>query len=111
MQFVRVETHLPVVVEEPENKKAFPGYIIRNISGGGVGLLGKQPLAVNETYCLTFDLPEAGQMRIFAKVLRCGGDETGGAKVGLEFVGLSETNRNKIMKYIFRVQAERRRKI
>ncbi|EGO65471.1 flagellar brake protein [Acetonema longum] len=109
-QFVRVETCLPVAVEEPESKQDFPGYIIQNISGGGTGLLGHQALALNETYYLTFDLPDAGQMRILARVLRSSGDETNRVKIGLEFVGLSETNRNKIMKYIFKIQAERRRK-
>lgn len=111
--FVRLETALPVILRPAvDGGDAQPvSATTRDIGGGGLQLVTRELIPQGVVVKVEFDL---GEFKIFtgsAVVVRAEYDNF--RKIcclGLKFVDLSERERDKIIKYIFKRQLERRQK-
>ncbi len=111
--FVRLETALPVKLRLPDAAEDAPpvAATMRNISGGGLQLATKEPLPAGTVVKVEFAMGEFKDFTGSAQVVRAEYDSF--RKIcclGLKFVDLSERERDKIIKYIFKKHLERRQK-
>lgn len=85
---------------------------IKDISGSGVKLITKLSIPEETNIALTFHLPEVGPFYTQAKVKRSHliNAELGIYWVGIQFVGLTERERDKIVRFIFKKQVEMRKR-
>lgn len=114
--FVRVDATLPVQVEIlPENEQDPAQQLevaTRDISGGGLKIICKQPMLANTKLLLTINVPEAGLIQTAAEVMRVERPQPDRELywVGVKFVDMNEQIRSKIIRFVFKRQMEQRKK-
>ncbi len=109
--FVRLETALTATVGVAGSSQPPLKAITKNISGGGAKLAVKEPLDPGARVELAVELPDTGSLQAFGEVVRVEHDEKRDFYiVAVKFVEVSERERDKIIKYIFRRQLARRQK-
>jgi c-di-GMP-binding flagellar brake protein YcgR len=84
----------------------------KDISGGGLRLISKTPLAERSVMGLTFEISGYGEIMIDARVVRSQKLESDSSLywIAFEFVDISTKERNAIIQFIFKKQLEERRK-
>lgn len=122
-QYVRVKTVREVLyrpLEEGEtlcfpNLQAEKKALSLNISGGGMQLLVRQQLPSGTLLFLDFFLPfkdSEREFRLLAQVRYCNPAEIGGRRfyvVGVSFEEITESERELIIRYVFREMVRQRR--
>ncbi|MGB9792047.1 MAG: flagellar brake protein [Thermacetogeniaceae bacterium] len=84
-----------------------------DISGGGVALLSSTPIPCGSYLEMELDVPRKGTIRVLGKVARTEEKKTEYGKttlLGISFVEIDESDRDKIIQYVFEIQREMRRK-
>jgi c-di-GMP-binding flagellar brake protein YcgR len=111
--FVRIQVGLTVsidVINEEPDHPPIPA-TTKDISGGGMLLAIRQSLPTGTKVKASFKLPDFGNIQVAAEVVRSDSlSETGFYTVGVKFVEIPEREREKIIKFIFKKQCERRQK-
>lgn len=77
-----------------------------DLSGGGLGGLCNSPLKLNHHYLATFSL-ENKEFSVAAKVRHNDELSFGRYRIGLEFIGLSDHDREHIIQFVFKAQTQR----
>lgn len=86
-----------------------------NLSSGGAGLLTDRNLALGDSLALTLFLPSGPPIQTHAKVVRSVPtpklelEITSPRHIGLQFLALDEQDQERLNKYVFHLQLERRR--
>jgi c-di-GMP-binding flagellar brake protein YcgR len=102
--YVRLETVQFALADEPPTKA-----VTKDISGGGVLLETRMALERDMPVKMSIDLHDAGIFTAKGEVIRVESDaERNNYTAGIKFVDISERERGKIIKYIFKRQLERR---
>jgi len=128
-EFVRIDVRLPVFVKihvENENflviegKKYFAKELenkeweasTKDISGSGAKIITKFNIPEETVVSLNFQLPDIGTFITQAKIRRSElvNPDLGIYWIGVRFIGLTERDRDKIVRFIFRKQAELRKR-
>lgn len=111
--FVRLLSALPLHfriesdVEDPQPVES----ITRDISGGGLQLVTKNHLPIDSTLQLSLDIPGFGTVAAKAAIVRIvQPPETNIYWIATKFTEIKETDREKIIKFIFKKQSELRQK-
>lgn len=116
-KYFRVETRLKIKIKtidyvindgNPEMIKKDYEAIVRDISGGGVRLTTDAKLESGQA--LELDMSEAigTKFDIVSRVVHLYNNDDN-SEAGIEFVSIKETDRDKIIKYVFQRQIELRR--
>lgn len=114
--FVRVDAVLPVHMEIEgeieEDSVRLLKVFTRDISGGGIQAICKEPLKLGSQLQLQIDIPEFGIVKSIGKVVRMEQPQDSRALfwIGIEFIDIPEGIRSKIIKFIFKKQLEHRQK-
>ncbi|TFB23952.1 pilus assembly protein PilZ [Filobacillus milosensis] len=118
-QYVRVDVSLDVAIHPVDDEK--PSLITRtvDISGGGIAVIGsglEKGYQSGDIMKLTIVLPfQSNDYNFFtsdAEVIRCiAGTDASSPKITYKFVNVDEKQREKIIKYCFEKQLEKRRKV
>lgn len=123
--FVRMQITLPMCVhlltQEGQidmNSDDIPGTAVidvttKNIGGGGVLFVTKKPLPLNEKIKMQLDLHQDNSLETIGEVIRLVPSSDPNLKiyfVAAKFLDISEKDRDKIIKYIFKKQIERKQK-
>lgn len=119
--FVRLDVQVPVryaVMPPGTSGRPLvppPGPIIAtrtaDLSGGGVALYTPQPLLDGAILDMWIALPEGEEIHATGQVMRVGDRGPDGSQIaGVRFIGLTERDRNAVIRFIFREQRERRRR-
>lgn len=109
--FVRLETALPVEVKIFGADLPPVTATTKDIGGGGLQIATKLALEPGVRLQIIIDLPGVGRMSTLGDVVRADFDERLNiSTAGIKFVEISERERDKIIKYIFKKQLERRQK-
>jgi c-di-GMP-binding flagellar brake protein YcgR len=116
--FVRFDIALPVTLEysisgaeNPEKKTM--NTISKDISGGGIQIISQELLRSGTGVDLTLQLSDGGGMvQVKGEVVRVTKPQADRPLfwIGIRFVGIKEGNRDKIIRFIFKKQLERRQK-
>lgn len=109
-QFVRIRLDADVryaktATPEAEQNPAWNMASLRDVSGGGARLMTREKLAVKEKVVL--ELPIDGKhlhLRGSVKRVQAVSAEASKFDVGIEFVDIHESDRNKIVSLVFRLQ-------
>jgi len=110
-EFFRVpvvkELQYQVIVREglSETRKGY----MRDLSGGGILFKTKTKICPDTMLLLTFKLKNE-EVQVPAEVTRCVKDDKNNFLVSVEFIEISERQRDKIIAYVFAIQREMRRK-
>lgn len=115
--FVRVPTTLDctVLLWNPETEdydQPFNAELL-DISGGGCSLICGHELKRDQEVRVLIDLPEEGEVLLEGKVRRTGTQHTRRGRkssAGVEFGRMDESQRSKLIRYVFGVQREQARK-
>ncbi len=113
-QFVRVPSNLPCTIEwqiDPATGEFGPRVYgkLKDVSGGGVGLLITPTIPLGTLARLELDLPVHGPFAAYGYVRRCAAHfDSGGTQqfIGLEFINLTEALRSLLVLYVNDVQRE-----
>jgi c-di-GMP-binding flagellar brake protein YcgR len=117
--FVRLDTAVSVtlkVVHETTNDQpptvADLKTLTKDISGGGALIVTKTPFDLGTKVEVSLDIPEGGIVSTTGEVIRVEQPATDQKvyRIAVKFTDITEKQRNQIIKYIFRIQLERRRK-
>lgn len=127
--YVRMDARLPVSVKihvEGENILLIEGknysakelenkvweLNTKDISGSGAKIIAKMKIPEETNVSLTFQLPEIGAFYALARVIRSEliNPELGLYWIGVHFIGLTERERDKIVRFIFKKQVELRKR-
>ena len=111
--YVRIAVSMPATITIIEDKgESLPFNIkTKDLSGGGVQLVSEKKVPVGTTINLVLNLPEMDLVKIKGEVVRA--DKPNGVDIywlAVKFIEISEKDREKIIKYIFKLQIERRQK-
>ncbi|MEN6413172.1 MAG: flagellar brake domain-containing protein [Veillonellales bacterium] len=114
--FVRIDAVLPVNIEiedeAEENSVRLLQVFTRDISGGGIQAICKEPLKLGSQLRLQIDIPEFGRVETIGKVVRMEQpqDLRNLFWISIKFIDIPEGIRRKIIKFIFKKQLEHRQK-
>lgn len=107
--YVRLETALPATVQPVMADDPPAKAVTKDISGGGVQLVTRLAVERDMPVNVSIDLQDAGIFTAKGEVIRVESDaERNNYTAGIKFVDISERERDKIIKYIFRRQLARR---
>lgn len=113
-EFVRIEAMLPVSIQfMPIEENSQPIHMLtKDISGGGTQIVSKQSIIIGSKLQLNIDIPDFGMITVSGEVVREDRPQADNALywIGLKFLDIQEKDRNKIIKYIFKKELEKRRK-
>lgn len=112
--FVRLDSSMPVrwqFLTETEDAPLISS-TIRDISGGGVRIITKNPVPLGSKLKVMLDLPGIGPLELPSEVVRIDQPQADLPIfwVGTKFLDIPENIRSKIIKYIFKKQVEERQK-
>lgn len=82
----------------------------KDISGGGTCLVLLEDVKKEQLFELKIELPKMGFVNAVARAVMVKGDSGKKKDVALEFAIIDESEREKVVKYVFQRQAELRRK-
>lgn len=112
--FVRIDTALPVkidVLPEAEGGETVSlTASTKDISGGGMQLALRKSLPLGTKIAVAFELPNMGEITTEGTVVRIEKSADCIFTAGIRFIDIPERERDKIIKFIFRKQCERRQK-
>lgn len=107
--YVRLETALTAAVRPVNSADAPTKAITKDIGGGGVQLVTKLAVTPGMQLKVSVDLQDGGIFKGQGEVVRAEYDgEREFYSAAVKFVDISERERDKIIKYVFRRQLERR---
>lgn len=113
-EFVRIDAILPVSVQSmPIEEESQPIHMFtKDISGGGTQIVSKQSIPIGSKLQLNIDIPDFGIVNVIGEVVREDRPQADNSLfwVGIRFLDIQEKDRNKIIKYIFKKELEKRRK-
>ena len=111
--FVRLDILLPVVLEYPfNNEVVLIKAMTRDLSAGGLQVICDRRIKVGKQLKLSLDCPDYGVFEIDGEVIRNSRPQEDRRLywISIKFVGIQETIRDKISKFIFKKQLEQRQK-
>jgi c-di-GMP-binding flagellar brake protein YcgR len=117
--FVRVDAMLPVEVSPLAEKndegidEAAPLKVItKDISGGGAQLILNEPVEIGTRLSLVIEVPDMEPIETIGEVIRVEKPKQDRKLfwIGIKFLDIQETFRNKLIKFIFKKQLEQRQK-
>lgn len=109
--YVRMETALPIEMKIADADLPPVAATTRDIGGGGLKIVSKLALEPGVRLKMAIDLAGTGGLAVSGDVVRVEHDAGRNLyTAGIKFVEISERERDKIIKYIFRKQLERRQK-
>ena len=119
--FVRVAARISVRLTYTEKKGEPPrdelidhSLILdsKDISGGGIQIIAKMPLQIGDDVSISLDLPGSDGIAAMGEVVRIQQAETEKPifLIGIKFTDILEKERSSLIKYIFKLQLERRQK-
>lgn len=114
--FVRIDAVLPVTMEFEDETEADSMRLLkaftRDISGGGMQVISKEPIQLGSQLQLQIELPEFGSVRTIGKVVRAEQPQDARSLfwISIKFIDIPEGIRSKIIKFIFKKQLEQRQK-
>ena len=115
--YVRIETAIQVLVkfcqtDQPDSEVELNA-LTKDVSGGGVLLITKQPIPLAKQVLVTIALPDSNEKMVLSgQVIRSEQPkpEQHLYRVGVKFTNISEKQRSSIIRYVFKTQLERRNK-
>lgn len=118
--FVRVDAMLPVevkpIVEEVSDEEAGDSppikVITKDISGGGAQLVLNEPVKIGTRLSLVIEVPDNEAIETIGEVVRVEKPRNDRELfwIGIKFLDIHESFRNKLIKFIFKKQLEQRQK-
>jgi len=84
----------------------------KDLSGGGALVVTKAPLPLGKEVSLVIAIPECGDMALVGDIIRVDQPKPDQPIywIGVKFKNISAKEQNSIIKYVFKVQLERRKK-
>jgi len=111
---VQFKLILPLTNNDPEISADNPTFNVqtKDISGGGLQLVTRQPFEIGAKGQLVIDIPEGGIIMAIGEVVRVEQPQQENPVfwVGIKFLEVQERDRSKLIKYIFKKQLEQRQK-
>lgn len=110
---VRVEVGIRVTMQIPDQEEAVViNTVTKDLSGGGALIVSKVPIPVGKQVFLTLILPEFGEVSMSGDVIRREQPKPDQQLywLGIKFTDITEKQRNTIIKYVFKVQIQHRKK-
>lgn len=113
--FVRVDAFIDCNIEVFDKEQDMKSVgkvsaITRNISGGGAQIAVDKDLALGTFVRLSFPIPEEA-IKVMCEVVRSSFQpETKVYWLGLKYLDLSEANQHRLIRYIFQLQIEKKRR-
>jgi len=111
---VQFKLILPLANNDPEISADKPTFNVqtKDISGGGLQLVTRQPFEIGAKGQLVIDIPEGGIIMAIGEVVRVEQPQQENPVfwVGIKFLEVQERDRSKLIKYIFKKQLEQRQK-
>lgn len=113
--FVRIEVMLPIrleFIDAEEQENNVLNVITKDISGGGLRIVSKQPLKLGTRLKLRIELLDMGVVDAVGEIVRIEHPQAENPVywVGIKFIHITEAHRSKIIKFIFKKQLEYRQK-
>jgi c-di-GMP-binding flagellar brake protein YcgR len=111
-EFLRVRTSIPInVVCLTKDGKVPEGIWVRGkiseIGGGGARIEAPVDMAVDDAVCIKFRLLDTeDEMRLYARIVAVL-ESTEGSAACIKFVGISENERGRVLRFLFREQIRR----
>lgn len=111
---VQFKLILPLASNDPGISADNPTFSVqtKDISGGGLQLVTRQPFEIGAKGQLIIDIPEGGIIMAIGEVVRVEQPQQENPVfwVGIKFTEVQERDRSKLIKYIFKKQLEQRQK-
>lgn len=110
-QFFRIQVDLPVTLMRISRSGDVPDGTwidgqVTEIGAGGLRIQVDEPIDIGDILCLKLIIPDTfEETKSYARVV----GKTRGGEICAKFVGLSESQRKKIIQYGFREQIRRRK--
>lgn len=84
----------------------------KDISGSGAKIISKYSIPAGTNVFITVSLQEHGEFTTLAEIVRCElvNPELGLFWIGVQYIGLSERERDKVVRYVFKKQIELRKR-
>ena len=103
-KYPRINALVKYAVIDAENADKASG--VRNISAGGIAIFAKEAIAMDTTLSLSISLPDKTDFGAKAKVvwseeIKVSWDEDIKYELGVEFIDIKESDRERILKYVF----------
>lgn len=92
-----------------KSQKPTKGTIL-DISGGGSRLLIESKVKMNDLVCVEIPL-DNDKLLVYGRVVRISNDDLGREIIGLDFKDMSESTRDRLIKFVFDVMRKQRRKV
>ena len=114
--FVRFDVLLPVVMECPINEEQDEVICLKamtkDLSAGGLQFICDKTIKVGKHLKMSLDCPDYGMIQVDGEVVRIDQPQEGRNLywISIKFVGVHESIRDKISKFIFRKQLEQRQR-
>lgn len=117
--FVRIdaslETTLQVLAEEETSNQEATDEIhtvTKDISGGGVLVVSKEPIPLGKKVFVSIHIPEFGLLETYGQVIRLSQPAMDQELywIGIKFSSITERQRSGIVQFVFKKQLERRKK-
>lgn len=110
---VRIHTVLNAKISVITDNGELPPETVstKDISGGGMQIVSPAPVNYGAKLRVALDLPEYGGIKAIGEVVRVDRlNDAGVYWIALRFTEIAEKDREKIIKFVFRLQIERRQK-
>jgi len=91
------------------DRKQFKKASLLDLSGGGMRIKTEEKLRLNDSLVIAIELVE-DELTVKTRVVRCDLQPDNTNAYGLKFIELGEADRDKIIKYIFQIMREQRKK-
>ena len=114
--FVRFDVALPVTIEyllhDDTDEMVALQLITKDLSSGGLQVIGSQKIKVGKKITVTLDLPDYGVLTIIGEVVRLHQPQLERQLfwISVKFLSVPENTRDKISRFIFRKQLGQRQK-
>lgn len=114
--FVRIRTTIPAKLKtyDPASLQFSEpiSVLSRDLSGGGMQIVSKHSIEQGTKVQLEIELPDTGPLTFNGQVVRSEQSQTSHSVfwVGIKFQDMSERERSKIIRYIFKKQLDNRQK-
>lgn len=114
--FVRLDVALPILIEysseNPKDEMVWIKAKTKDLSAGGLQIVTEEKIKLGKQLKVILELPEYGVFEIDGEVLRMTQPQADRKLywTSIKFIGIQETVRDKISKFIFKKQVEQRQK-
>ncbi len=117
-KYIRISTRIPVrflILDDKKQPASSDVYCTEtiDISGGGAAIISPVKLSREDCLDMELDIPRRGTIRVVGRVARV--EETRSEYgirylIGIDFLVIDESDRDKIIQYVFELQRDMRRK-